>query len=120
MGTLPTKTRRPVAGRSARSAHSSGLYSPAFVDQLDEVPVTGPDDLPLLRTVGVCMALPEPEDTGDENAVRRNVAALVGAMSELAKRAGIEFVVEYREEAIGFLDGGAGDARVVTGFFGDA
>jgi hypothetical protein len=93
---------------------------PAFVDQVDDVPVTRPGDLSSLHTVGVCMALPEPEDTGDENAVRRDVAALIGAMSDLAKRAGIEFVVEYREEAVGLLDGGNGDARFVTGFFGDA
>jgi hypothetical protein len=94
-------------------------YSPAFVDQVDDVPATGPDDLPSLRTVGVSMALPEPEDTCDENEVRRDMAALVGAMSDLANRARIEFVVEYREEAVGFLDGGDGDARFVADFFGE-
>jgi hypothetical protein len=93
--------------------------SPAFVDQVDEVPVTGPNDLSSLRTVGVSIALPEPEDTGDENAVRRDFAALIQAMSDLARQTGIEFVVECREEAVGFLDGGAGDARFVANFFGD-
>jgi hypothetical protein len=95
-------------------------YSPAFVDQVDDVPVTGPDDLSSLRTVGICMALPEPEDTAHESTVRRDVAALIGAMSDLAKRTAIDFVVEYREEAVGFLDGGVGDARFVADFFGDA
>jgi hypothetical protein len=93
-------------------------YPPEFVDQVDEVPVYGPDDLPTLRTVGVCIALPEPEPSTPEADVRRDVAALVDAMSQLAKRAGIEFAVEYREEQLGFLDGGPADVRVVDSFFG--
>jgi hypothetical protein len=93
-------------------------YPPEFVDQVDEVPVYGPDDLPMLRTVGVCIALPEPERTTTEADVRRDVAALVEAMSQLARRAGIEFAVEYREEQIGFLDDGPADVRVVDSFFG--
>jgi len=93
-------------------------YPPEFVDQVDEVPVFGPDDLPTLRTVGVCVALPEAEQTAAEADVRHHVAALVQGMSQLAKRAGIEFAVEYREEQIGFLDGGPADARVVDSFFG--
>jgi hypothetical protein len=95
-------------------------HRPAFVDQLDEVPVTSQDDLPVLRTVGVVLALPEPEDGVDEYAVRQDVVALAEAMSGLARRAGIEFVVEYRNEAVGFLNGGAGDARFVADFFGDS
>jgi hypothetical protein len=95
-------------------------HPPAYVDQVDEVPVTTPDDLPILRTVGVLIPLPDAEDGADEAAVRRDVAGLVESMSGLARRAGIEFVVEYGEEAVGFLDGGAGDARWVAGFFGDS
>ena len=94
-------------------------FRPAFVDQLDGLPVTAREDLPAIRTVGVMMTLPEPEQTGDDGAVRRDVAALLASMSELARRAGIEFAVEYREEAIGFLDGGADDTRVLAEFFGD-
>jgi hypothetical protein len=37
----------------------------------------------------------------------------------LARGAGIEFVVEYRDEAVGFLDGGTEDAEFVANFFGD-
>jgi hypothetical protein len=93
-------------------------YPPEFVDQMDEVPMYGPDDPPTLRTVGVCITLPEPQRTTTEPDVRREVAAFVEAMSQLAKRAGIEFAVEYREEQIGFLDGGPADVRVVDSFFG--
>lgn len=93
-------------------------YPPKFVDQLDEVTVFGPDDLPTLRTVGVSIALPEAEPTAAEAGVRHDVAAVVQAMSQLAKRTGIEFAVEYREEQIGLLDGGPADARVVDSFFG--
>jgi hypothetical protein len=102
--TLPTGT-----GRSALP----------FVDQLDPVPVTAPEDLPEVRTVGVALSLPEPENAADEDAVQRDVAALVESMSDLTRGAGIEFAVKYREEAIGFLDGGPSDARVLADFFGD-
>jgi len=95
-------------------------YRPSFVDQLDEVPATAPGDLPVLRTVGVVVALPDTDEGADEDAVRRDVAAVVDGMSGLARRAGIEFVVEYREEAVGFLDGGVGDAHFVTDVFGDS
>jgi hypothetical protein len=81
--------------------------------------VTSPDDRPVLHTVGVVLALPEADDGVYEDALRHDVAALVETMSGLARRAGIEFVVEYRNEAVGFLDGGAGDARLVADFFGD-
>jgi hypothetical protein len=94
-------------------------YRPSFVDQLDEVEVTEPGDLPVLRTVGVVMPLPDTDHGADESAVRDDLAALINDMSGLARRAGIEFVVEYRQEAVGFLDGGAGDARFVAEFFGD-
>jgi hypothetical protein len=101
-----------------RLAQRRWTHHPAFVDQFDEVPVNSPDDLPVLRTVGVVLALPDPGNA-DEDAVRSDVAALVEAMSDLAQRAEIEFVVEYRDEAVGFLDGGARDARFVVDFFGD-
>lgn len=93
-------------------------YPPSFVDQVDEVPVIAPGDEPALRTVGVYVELPEPEESSDEAAVRRDVAALIEAMSQLAHRANIEFAVKYREEEIGSLDGGPADARVVDEFFG--
>jgi hypothetical protein len=73
-----------------------------------------------LRTAGVVVTLPEPEDAVEEDAVRRDVTELVHAMSELARDAGIEFVIEYAEEAVGFLHGGAEDRRFLTGFFGKA
>jgi hypothetical protein len=95
-------------------------YRPSFVDQVDEVRVTQPGDLPVLRTVGVVVALPDTDEGADEDAVRHDVVALVDSMSGLAQRAGIEFVVEYGEEAVGFLDGGVGDARFVASFFGDS
>jgi hypothetical protein len=106
------------AGRDSRAA--AGTYHPSFVDQVDEVPVTAPGDVPVLRTVGVVVALPDTDEGADENAVRHDVTAIVDSMSGLARRAGIEFVVEYREEAVGFLDGGVGDARFVADFFGDS
>ena len=76
-------------------------------------------DLPVLRTVGVVVVLPDADVGAQENAVRHDVATLIDGMSELSRRAGIEFVVEYREEAVGFVDGGVGDARFVAAFFGD-
>ncbi|MBE2321136.1 hypothetical protein DVA67_034705 [Solirubrobacter sp. CPCC 204708] len=91
----------------------------AFVDQLDELPATTPGGLPVLRTIGVAMELPDPGDDTDETAIRDDVAALIEAFSGLARNAAIEFVVEYREEAVGSLDGGAGDVRFVADFFGD-
>ena len=93
-------------------------YPPSFVDQVDEVPVIAPGDEPALRTVGVYVELPEPEESSDEAAARRDVAALIEAMSQLVQRANIEFAVEYREEEIGSLTGGPADARVVDEFFG--
>ena len=82
--------------------------------------MTQPGDLPVLRTVGVVVALPDTDEGADNDAVRHDVAALIDSMSGLAQRAGIEFVVEYREEAVGFLDGGVDDARFVASFFGDS
>ena len=41
-------------------------YAPPVVDRVDDVPVTSPHDLPSLRTVGLGVTLPEPEDTDDE------------------------------------------------------
>jgi hypothetical protein len=43
---------------------------------------------------------------------------VITAVSQLAAEEQLEFVVEYEQEEIGFLDGGPDDARVVTGFFG--
>jgi hypothetical protein len=100
-------------------AQREWTYRPAFVDQFDDVPVTSPEQLPVLRTVGVVMALPDVEAGVDEGAVRQDVAGLVESMSGLARRAAIELVVEYRDEAVGFLDGGAEDALFVADFFGD-
>ena len=94
-------------------------FRPSFVDQVDEVAVTTPGELPALRTVGVVIELPDTDEGADEDAVRSDVTALVEAFSDLARRAKIEFVVEYREEAIGFLDGGPEDPRFVAAFFGD-
>jgi hypothetical protein len=64
------------------------------------------------------MDLPEPGEGVDEEAIRHDVSALVSAMSSLARRHRLELSVEYREEQIGFLDGGERDARVVPDFFG--
>jgi hypothetical protein len=89
-----------------------------FVDQVEEVSASTPDDFSALRTVGVCMNLPDPDGPIDEAAVRRDVAALFEAMSSLAAQVGIEFAVEYREEEVGVLDGGPADARVAGDFFG--
>jgi hypothetical protein len=47
---------------------------PPFVDQRGDAPVYSPNDLPVLRTLGMCMSLPEPEETADERALRRDVA----------------------------------------------
>jgi hypothetical protein len=91
---------------------------PQFVDQTDAMLVYSPDQSPTLRTAGVVMDLPEPEAGVDEQAIRDDVSALVSAMSSLARRHRMEFSVEYREEQIGFLDGGEHDARVVPDFFG--
>ena len=93
-------------------------HTPQFVDRLDEVPAINPGDLPVLRTVGFQLALPEPDDRDTEDAVRRDVEAVITAVSQLAAEEQLEFVVEYEQEEIGFLDGGPDDARVVTGFFG--
>ena len=94
-------------------------FQPSFVDQIDELPVTTPGDLSALRTAGVVMRLPDTDDGADEDAIRHDVTALIEAFSDLARRTAIEFVVEYREEAISSLDGGADDARFVADFFGD-
>jgi hypothetical protein len=39
-------------------------------------------------------------------------------MSDLARRAQLAFVIEYREEEVGFLDGSARDDRFLTDFSG--
>jgi hypothetical protein len=101
-------------------AQQAWTYRPSFVDQADEIPVTAPGDLPVLRTVGVVLELPDTDEGADEDAIRRDVAALIDGMSSAAERAAIEFVVVYREEAVGFLDGEADDARFVADFFGDS
>ena len=77
------------------------------------------DDLPVLRTVGIVVALPDTGERAEEDAIRHDVTALIKGMSDLARRAAIEFIVEYREEAIGFLDGGISDAGLIANFFGD-
>jgi hypothetical protein len=99
-------------------AQRGWTYEPQFVDQTDAMPVYSPGQSPTLRTAGVVMDLPEPEAGVDEQAIRDDVSALVSAMSSLARRHGMEFSVEYREEQIGFLDGGEHDPRVVPDFFG--
>jgi hypothetical protein len=93
-------------------------YEPQLVDQIDAIPVSAPDQLPALRSVGMLLALPEPEADVDEQAVRYDVSRLVGTMSDLARRARIEFVVEYREEEVGSLDGSDRDGRFIEDFFG--
>ena len=100
-------------------AQRKWTHSPVFVDQVEQVPATGPDDVPELRTVGVALMLPDPGDHVDEVAIRRDVAALIDGMSSLAERGALEFVVQYREEEVGFLGGGPGDTRFVAEFFGD-
>ncbi|MEA2196543.1 MAG: hypothetical protein QOJ25_594 [Solirubrobacteraceae bacterium] len=40
------------------------------------------------------------------------------ATSTLAAKAGVELVVEYREEQIGWLDGGPEDAAVIRAISG--
>jgi hypothetical protein len=93
-------------------------YPPEFVDQVDDEPVSGEDDLPAIRTAGAYVELPEPGEAPDEAAVRRDVAALIESMSALAAETSIELAVEYREEEIGLLDGGPGDGKLVEGIFG--
>ena len=93
-------------------------YPPEFVDQVDDEPVSGEDDLPAIRTVGVYMELPEPGEPADEATVRRDVAALIESMATCAAQTRIELAVEYREEEIGLLDGSPSDARIVEQFLG--
>lgn len=81
--------------------------------------MNAPDQLPDLRTVGVVLALPEPDAGVDEQAVRDDVSRLIGTMSDLARRARIELVIEYREEEVGSLDGSDRDGRFVEDFFGE-
>ena len=94
-------------------------YQPEFVDQVDEMPVTDPDDLPVVRTVGVVMPLPEPDDPEDEPAVRRDVEALVRNVWEFGRQEAIDFVIEYREEEVGYLNERDDADHFLKGFFGD-
>jgi hypothetical protein len=71
-----------------------------------------------LRTVGVAVSLPAPDQSSDEREVRRTVEALVAAMSNVADRTQSEFVIEYDGEEVGALDGGPADARFADQFFG--
>jgi hypothetical protein len=96
----------------------SWTYQPQFVDQTDAIPVTAPDQLPALRSVGVLLELPEPGGDVDEQAVRDDVSRLIATMSDLARRARIEFVIEYRAEEVGSLDGSDRDGRFIEDFFG--
>ena len=89
-----------------------------FVDQYDDIGFTNPGDVAVLRTVGVHMDLPDPGLADSEAGVRRDVERLIAAVSELAGQAEIEFVVEYRQEEIGYLTGGPDDGRVVNMFMG--
>jgi hypothetical protein len=98
---------------------SEWTHQPEFVDQIDAIEMFDPDDLPAVRSVGVLLALPEPAAGTDEQAVRDDVAQLIGAMSELARRSHIEFVIEYREEEVGSLDGSDRDDRFIAAFFGE-
>lgn len=120
-GTASVEQARACHEHFRGSQQRDWSYRPVVVDQIDEVPVTSPDHLPELRTVGVAIELPEPGDAhADEDAIRRDVSALAPSVSDLAERAGLEFVVEYREEAIGFLDAHTGADEFVAAFFGDA
>ena len=103
---------------AASLAQRGWTCAPRFVDQTDAMPGDSADESPSLRTVGLSMELPEPGARIDEQAMRSDVDALVNAMSSLAKRRRMEFSVENGEEQIGFLDGGAQDARVVPNLFG--
>jgi hypothetical protein len=94
------------------------LQAPALVDQVDDVPATDAGDLSVLRTVGLALALPEPGESRYEDVVRRDVERLIMATSTLAAKAGVELVVEYREEQIGWLDGGPEDAAVIRAISG--
>jgi hypothetical protein len=106
-------------GEFERLMTRSWTYRPEMVDTVDPIAVVGPDDLPAIRTVGLVVALPDPEHGAGERAVRHDVTQLVDSISSLARRAGLGFVVEYREEEIGFLDGGPLDGRFLGEFFGD-
>jgi hypothetical protein len=88
-------------------------YLPSFVDQYDDLDARS-------RTVGVHLTLPEPEEGQDEEAVQRDVQKLVSTMSDLARQERIEFVIEYRGEAVGWLDGSPADTHFVAEFFGTA
>jgi hypothetical protein len=94
-------------------------YLLAFVDQVEEVPATAGELRPQLRKIGVALDLPDPAHGLDEQAVRADLTALVAAVSNLAREAAIEFVIEYREEAVGFLDGGPRDTRFLADYFGE-
>lgn len=85
-------------------------FPPELVDQHDGE----------LRTVGVAVSLPAPDQSSDEREVRRTVEVLVAAMSNVANRAQTEFVIEYGGEEVGALDGGPSDARFADQFFGTA
>ena len=106
-------------GQFEEFAQRGWTYPPEFVDQVEQVPATGPDDMPELRTVGVALTLPDPDDEIDELAAQKDVAALIGGMSSLAERNALGLVVEYRGEEVGALDGGPGDSRFVADFFGN-
>ena len=99
---------------------SEWTYQPAFVDQLDALPVNVSGDLPAIRTVGIAMTLPDPAAGADEQAVRNDVSRLVALMSRFAATYGVELVAEYANEEIGYLDGGEDDRRVVGHFFGES
>jgi len=92
--------------------------SVAFVDQYDNIGATNRGDLAVLRTVGLHMDLPDPGPAESDADARRDVDRLLAAASDLAREAEIEFVVEYREEEIGYLTGVADDSRVVHMLFG--
>jgi len=76
-------------------------------------------DLPDLLTVGIAVDLPDPADAIDRSAVRADVIALVAAVSRLARQSAIEFVIEYRDEPVGILDGGSRDTRFLADYFGE-
>src|SRR4051794_25775087 len=93
-------------------------FRPSFVDQTDAVPATTTGDLPHLRTVGFALHLPDYDTSPDtEPGVREDVAALVRSTSTLAERLGMEFVIAYRGESVGVLDGGPDDGRFIAQFF---
>lgn len=110
----PALCERLVEGL-LKQEHDWTVAPPRFVNEPDEAvnaAAKGGDGE--LWTVGLVSGVPTDVVQAAEEEIREDLLLLVDALPDAARVHLGEFVIEFREEAVGFHDGGEGDARFLT------